>query len=326
MARQRGARWQADVLVDGARMRKSFATRQEAEDFENAVAQGFNPSKELTLGDAVEEFFDDLWGAAKSRDYIKGNWRVIHRYIPESTPLAQVDDARIGQFVRDMKRDGKKGGTINRKLANLRKLLVHAHDEKRLVAAPQKFKKLKQKEGNARERLLSPEEEQRTMHFFHHLGKPEVAHLITFMLYTGCRVNEALSLDRKRVQGRSATFHHKLVKNSQTRVVPLTAKAAEAWGEVCRMTNAPTPFGALLPYWTFRDHWARLKVHLGVEVDAEFVPHMLRHTCATRLVKANVPLPIVMKWLGHRSIQVTMRYTNLVPGDLAEAALALEEV
>lgn len=51
---------------------------------------------------------------------------------------------------------------------------------------------------------------------------------------------------------------------------------------------------------------------------------MLRHTCCTRLVIAGVSLPQVMQGMGHKSIQVTMRYAHLAPKDLDLAAQALE--
>jgi len=38
--------------------------------------------------------------------------------------------------------------------------------------------------------------------------------------------------------------------------------------------------------------------------------HDLRHTCATRLVEANIPLHAVTKLLGHSSVKVTERYSH----------------
>lgn len=324
MARQRGSRWQADVLIGGTRQRKAFATKAEAEAFETAVAGGYVPSAASTLGAYRDERFEALWGTARSRKYIEGNWRVIDRYLPLSTPLEKVDNAAITRLVEGLKRDGKQGGTINRKLANLRKLLKDAHKHGRILYLPQGLDR--EPEGNQRERVLDAEEEAAAIRFFEHTGREASGHLFVFLLYTGLRVGEALSLDRKHVRGKQITIHHTKAKNKSTRTITLVSKAATAWNAVCARTNSSTPFQALIPYWTFRDHWAALKVHLGVEDDKEFVPHMLRHSCATRLVRAGVPLPHVMKWMGHRSMQVTLRYTHLVPHDLDIAAQALEEV
>jgi integrase len=220
-----------------------------------------------------------------------------------------------------MKKAGKAAGTINRKVANLTKLLRYAHKNKRLLVLPDLQHRLSEK-GNARERVLSAEEEREATLWFEHTGREVSGALFQFLLYTGCRIGEALSLDRKHVTGKSITFTHSKVKNGVTRTIPMVPKAKEAWDLVCKRTNSETPFGELMPYYTFRDHWAALVKHMGID-DDEFVPHMLRHTCATRLVIKGVPLPHVMKWLGHKSIQVTLRYTNLVPHDLDVAAMAL---
>lgn len=41
--------------------------------------------------------------------------------------------------------------------------------------------------------------------------------------------------------------------------------------------------------------------------------HLLRHTFASRLVQAGVPLRTVAGWMGHTTIQTTMRYAHLAP-------------
>jgi integrase len=64
---------------------------------------------------------------------------------------------------------------------------------------------------------------------------------------------------------------------------------------------------------------------MGLLDDPQFVPHILRHTCASRLMQAGVPMPEVQKWLGHSSISETMRYSHLAPDSIFNAVLALED-
>ena len=53
-------------------------------------------------------------------------------------------------------------------------------------------------------------------------------------------------------------------------------------------------------------------------------PHILRHTCASRLIQRGVSLYTVNKWLGHSSVKVTERYAKLSPQNMAQALAALE--
>ena len=77
--------------------------------------------------------------------------------------------------------------------------------------------------------------------------------------------------------------------------------------------------------WAFRAIWDRARAHLGFAEDRQFVIHTLRHTCASRLVQRGVGLKVVQQWMGHKTIQVTMRYAHLAPGHLMEAAAVLEQ-
>ena len=44
--------------------------------------------------------------------------------------------------------------------------------------------------------------------------------------------------------------------------------------------------------------------------------HTLRHTTASRLVMAGVPIPTVKDILGHKDIQTTMKYAHLSPSHI----------
>jgi hypothetical protein len=57
-----------------------------------------------------------------------------------------------------------------------------------------------------------------------------------------------------------------------------------------------------------------------------FVWHVLRHSFASQLVMAGVPIPAVQKLLGHTDIRLTMRYAHLSPGQTANAVEHLDRL
>ena len=84
-----------------------------------------------------------------------------------------------------------------------------------------------------------------------------------------------------------------------------------------------SPFGHIKQFEVNRT-WSSIRDQMGLTDDKEFVPHSLRHTCASRLVQRGVPIVVVKEWLGHKTIQMTMRYAHLAPTNLLEAVGALE--
>ena len=51
-------------------------------------------------------------------------------------------------------------------------------------------------------------------------------------------------------------------------------------------------------------------------IAARIVPHQLRHTYATEMLRAGVSFPALMKLLGHRSANMTLRYVEITQMDL----------
>ena len=49
----------------------------------------------------------------------------------------------------------------------------------------------------------------------------------------------------------------------------------------------------------------------GLEIKAH--PHMLRHACGFKLANDGVDTRALQAYLGHKSIQHTVRYTELAP-------------
>jgi hypothetical protein len=63
-----------------------------------------------------------------------------------------------------------------------------------------------------------------------------------------------------------------------------------------------------------RDYLHQVCHTLGLST--RIVPHQLRHTYATEMLRAGVGFPVLMKLLGHTSPEMTMRYLDVTLTDL----------
>ena len=132
----------------------------------------------------------------------------------------------------------------------------------------------------------------------------------------GLRLAEVCTLQVEHVQSALAQLRVVDGKGGVDRVVPLPGRILELLREHYRRTRPPLP-------WVFVDkartgHMVRatlqrvFKAAVGESgVNPAASIHTLRHSYATNLVVAGIPLPVLQKWLGHRSLQTTAVYTHL---------------
>ena len=319
MVRRRGNRWQADVKIDGERVRKSFRTREAAEEFERLSLLGVASASPETLKAFASKHFMDIWGANTNHKFTRVQLNSLYRHFGEDALLVSLDTDKVDDAISEWRDSGLAPVTINHRLGTLSKLLKYAL-RKRVIATMPTIER--QKVSNLHELVWDQDTERDAELFFRHIGLEAEWWICQFLLYTGARIGEAYLLKRTSVRDGWATFWRKTTKGKATRSIPLVPKAKEAWDALCRMSNLENPL-EIVAQRTFRQHWNLFRSHRGQENNREFVPHMLRHTCATRLVQKGVALPQVMKWMGHKSIQVTMRYVYVAPRDLDFAAQAL---
>jgi len=145
-------------------------------------------------------------------------------------------------------------------------------------------------------------------HYSQHMPEFEIA------LNTGMRPSEQYGLFWNRVDLTRKLITIPKSKNGKTRHVPLNSVAVAAFKLLqARSLNPVGPVFVTIngePLHGYK-HWFDTVVsEAGIR---DFTWYCLRHTFASRLVMSGADLRTVAELMGHKTIQMTMRYAHLAP-------------
>lgn len=334
--RRRNQGYLVDVSYKGRRVTATCYTLQEAKARQKEIRaelRGTHRKPKVsreetvpqywTLGKAVEVTRSSHWAGMRSELTSALNSQILLDYFGANCPLSKINAVAIDRFVAHCMEQGNSDSTINRKLSCLRKVMQVAQDRGGCPVIP-KVKKRKEYQG--RLRFLDSGEEVELISLLRRWSRDEEADAVVVLIDTGMRYGEFTSVTRRDVDLQQGLLSVWVNKGDLPRSVPMTARVKEIVEKRIALTNNATD--RLFPYpdgW-LRKVWYRAASLMGLGEDKQFVPHALRHTCASRLVQRGVPLKVVQEWLGHKNITTTMRYAHLSPKNLLEAVHALEPV
>lgn len=301
------------------------------------------------------------WAAAHMKSHEEQLKRIRSDFAEYLTkPMAQLHEVAIEGIRRRWLKDGKKPRTVNRDVQRIGSVLSRAVEWQVLDRHP--FRGMKQLKFDRRKvpRFLNPQElmnlrkaliaresrmraERSRMN--EHLGVrgkdmlPEhtgefvdyLRPMVLLSLNCGLRRGELFNLKRTdvdlnarmlTVQGEGG-LDSDGSKSSQSRAIPLNAEALsvfEAWLK-------PKSSGLVFPNPDTGTRLTRIDKSWGSVKAAAGIPkvkfHDLRHTFASRLVQAGVPLNTVRQLMGHEDIETTMIYAHLAPDNLSAAVAKL---
>jgi integrase len=332
---ERGDTFMVSVGSGKGRYRASYETREDAELAEltekqrrrtaGATERPSEPTKRVTTPEPTGKTLKDAyqltvrlkWKGAKAEITACRNGVAVIDFLGRDTLLSDITPDRITELVFEFEDMGNSGSTINRKMSAFSLIMKTARDQGWITAIP---KIPRRREGAHRIRWLDEAEEGNILKKCETLGLMDLRDFIIVAVDTGFRRGELMGFRSKDFGKGLLHLHAGETKTDEARAVPATSRVREV---LERRAHMERPFGLFTSH-TIRWQWGKLKDLLGLADDAQFVVHMLRHTCASRLVQRGVPLAVVQKWMGHKNIVTTLRYAHLAPENLNQAMRALE--
>jgi len=235
--------------------------------------------------------------------------------------LSRLTVANVERMMAELAEEGKSPGSIG----NARKVTSHVlADAERQGIVPRNVARLARPPRSAAPcaQALTAAEASRLAAVARTHGT--VGSLALLALATGLRRGEMLALRWEDVTGSTLTVRSGKTERSQ-RTIGLPALAREAL-ERERANGSPYVFtgdaGAALNRCILSKRWNALRVEAGFP---SLRLHDLRHTAATLLLGAGVPVTDVSAMLGHASAAITLRvYAHVIPGGQERTAAAMD--
>lgn len=226
-----------------------------------------------------------------------------------------------GEKVKVERKTERSLSRVNRELAFLRRILNIAQQEGWIRRNPfhageSLISKAHERE---RQRILSRAEEKALLAACETPKRQHIVPILIAALDTGARRGELLSIRWRDLDVRSGKITIHGTKTEQTRIVGMTPRLQR---ELIRLREERKPaatdrvFGLTDIKRAFTAARSAAKIQ-GLRF------HDLRHTFATRLIEADVPIATVARLLGHSDVKMTYRYVNLTEDSIERAVTAL---
>ena len=140
--------------------------------------------------------------------------------------------------------------------------------------------------------------------------------MFTLMLHAGLRVGELshLRVSDVRINREQMPFLRLKGKGDQERVVYLSAASAQLLDEYLEQRAEDSPARVFLNYQGQPISVTGIQLRLAHycrRADIWVTCHQLRHTYASRMIAADVPITSVQKLLGHASVTTTQLYVRV---------------
>jgi len=181
-------------------------------------------------------------------------------------------------------------------------------------------KKVKLLKGEVKRlRFLMPDEVQRLLSNCTDHLKP----IVTVAVHTGMRKGELLSLQWDRINFEQGIITLLDTKNNERRDIPMNETVKKTLEGIERKGENVFCNGDGQTFVTVRKSFETALKKSGIE---DFRFHDLRHCFASNLVMEGVDIMTVKELMGHKTLDMTLRYSHLAPNHKTKAVNILDRV
>jgi len=280
-----------------------------------------------TVSDLVERYIRDVLPrkVKVGRFYaIQLGWwkrQIGDVLLSELTPVLISEHREILSQTETIRKTKKSNATVNRYLAALSTAISTAINEWGWMEDNILRKVSKLKEPRGRVRYFSDEERERFLLACKESHNSDLYVAVILALSTGGRKNEIWGLSWKDVDLKNGFITFEETKNDEPRSVPLQGHALELMLKRSKVPRIDTDlvFPSRVDQQKHFDFRRPFQMALRTAKIENFRWHDLRHCAASYLVMAGVDMRTVAEILGHKTLQMTQRYTHLSPEHLKDA-------
>ena len=308
---------------------KRVAERMEAEWRAHIHGQQYlGEREEITVRQIIENHLTASLAATtlKSARVFRN---VFQRYVNIDVKASEFDQRELHRFREMRLKEGKKDSSIREHMLILSSAWGRVNDK--IYDVPElslpRFAMQKQKTE-----YLSEADEERLLSYVlnrkpHASGtgdwQHEVHDVVVMLLDTGARYNEIARLEWKAVDLARKTIELWRGKTKTASFIFMTDRVHRI---LQRRSNNKRQERWVFTNWDRTSHRTDNTTYLNQVLKSAGVPytvHTLRHTFATKMLKAGMTLNDVRVLLGHSSIQTTLRYGHLEASDASPKAVAI---
>lgn len=312
----RGQRFTGSTGCTGKRAAEQFEARER-----QAAALPSTSRPPITLDEAAG-LYQEHAETLPSWPTIEYMTAALVKGIGAKRLLSQISQREL-QVYRAKRRDGRSNASVNREIENARAIWMSAQKARYDVGEMPNWKDLFLKVAKQPPRIADEAEEDRIFAAI----APDAYDVVMFALISGWRKAEVIGLrwndlDLQRGLARTRIKGGDVVNRPlDEALVALIANQPKVgpfvFTYVCRKSRAKRRAGQRYPMTVtaLRTRWKEAKDAAEVE-GLRF--HDLRHTAATRMLRATGNLAAVSKALQHTNIRTTQRYAHVLEEDVRE--------